>query len=256
MVKNRFFRNSVLIFTFFYLMVSTSCSAKSIEPTEPTELQEFHMGTIITERVYGKNAKEAAAEVMVKIQELENLMTINTAGGDANKLNEAAGKDKVKLDPETIYVLETAKKYSELSQGAFDVTVGPLVKAWGIQTENQRVPPKEEINNLMKLVGYKDLTINSSELTAKLARQNQIVDLGGIAKGYAGDAAIKIYKDKGIKSAFVNLGGNVVVLGNKPDGTPWKIGVQNPRAENGRYLGILKLKDKAIVSSGDYERYF
>ena len=130
------------------------------------------------------------------------------------------------------------------------------MKAWGIQTDNQRIPSKDEIGNLIKLVGYKDLAVEPSQLTAKLARTGQIVDLGGIAKGYAGDAAIKILKDNGIQSAFVNLGGNVVVLGNKPDGSPWKIGVQNPRAENGKYLGILKVKDKAIISSGDYERYF
>ena len=254
MEKNKFFRYMIFIITAFYMIaLFTSCSAKI---PEPIEVQEFHMGTIITERVYGKNANKAAGEVMDKIQKLESLMTINTFGGDTNKLNEFAGKDKVKLDPETIYVLETAKRFSELSQGAFDVTVGPLVKAWGIQTDNQRIPSKDEIGNLIKLVGYKDLAVEPSQLTAKLARTGQIVDLGGIAKGYAGDAAIKILKDNGIQSAFVNLGGNVVVLGNKPDGSPWKIGVQNPRAENGKYLGILKVKDKAIISSGDYERYF
>jgi thiamine biosynthesis lipoprotein len=84
----------------------------------------------------------------------------------------------------------------------------------------------------------------------------QSVDLGGIAKGYAGDEAIKIYKKHGIKSAYVNLGGNVVTLGTKPDGTPWRIGIQNPRAQNGYYLGTVEVTDKAIVTSGDYERYF
>ena len=82
------------------------------------------------------------------------------------------------------------------------------------------------------------------------------MDLGGIAKGYAGDEAIKIYKKYGIKSAYINLGGNVVVLGTKPDGKPWRIGVQNPRAENGFYIGIVEVADKAVVTSGDYERFF
>ena len=214
------------------------------------------MGTIITQKVYGENAKKAADEVTAKMADIEAKMTINAPGGDANKLNEMAGVDKVKLDPETIYVLETAKRFSKLSAGSFDVTVGPLVKAWGIFTDHPRIPNQEELNNLLKYVDYNGISIDSKEFTAKILRQGQLVDLGGIAKGYAGDAAIDIYKKNNIKSAFVNLGGNVVVLGSKPDGRPWSIGVQNPRAESGIYIGILKVKDKAIVSSGDYERYF
>jgi FAD:protein FMN transferase len=83
-----------------------------------------------------------------------------------------------------------------------------------------------------------------------------VVDLGGIAKGYTGDEAIKIYKRNNIKSAYINLGGNVVVLGNRPDGSPWRIGIQNPRAANGLYIGVVKVTGKAVVTSGDYERYF
>ena len=91
---------------------------------------------------------------------------------------------------------------------------------------------------------------------ARLARKGQIVDLGGIAKGYAADQAISIYKKHGITSAYINLGGNVSVLGGKPDGSPWIVGIQNPRQPIGRYIGTLKIRDKIIVTSGDYERYF
>lgn len=214
------------------------------------------MGTIITEKVFGVKAEKAADEVMDRIQQLEGMMTINAAGSEIDKLNDFAGKDKVYLCQDSIYVMETAKKFSELSGGTFDITVGPLVKVWGIFTDHPRVPSQDEINRLLKLVGYKELDISSRDLSAKLARPGQVVDLGGIAKGYAGDEAIKIYKKYKIKSAYVNLGGNVVVLGSKPDGTPWKIGIQNPRAENGKYIGILSVTDKAVVSSGDYERFF
>lgn len=222
----------------------------------PVEKEGFYMGTVITERVYGQNAEKASEEVMLRMKQIEERMTINAAGGDVNKLNSEAGRSTVKLNEDTIYVLNKARQYGELSSGTFDVTIGPLVQSWGIFTDHKRVLSKNEVDSLLKLVNYRDLTVDSGNLTAKLARQGQVVDLGGIAKGFAGDEAIKIYKKYGVVSAFVNLGGNVVTLGKKPDGSPWSIGVQNPRAANGKYIGILKISDKAVVSSGDYERFF
>lgn len=234
------------------LFSGTACGSNS---TQPIEKEGFHMGTIISEKVYGNKAKKAADEVMSRIVYLENLMTINKSGSEIDKLNAEAGKNYVTLSPESIYVINTAKKYSELSNGAFDITIGPLVKAWGVFTDNPRVPEQDEINKLIKLVNYKSLEVDNQKMAAKLQEQSQIVDLGGIAKGYAGDEAIKIYKKYGIKSAYINLGGNVVVLGHKPDGSDWNIGIRNPRTENG-IIGILKVSDTAVVSSGDYERYF
>lgn len=241
------------VFIILILIILSSCASDS---GKPIEQNGFYMGTIISEKVYGAKAGKAANEVMEKIKNLEQTMTINSPGSEIDKLNDMAGKESVKLSSESIFVMKTAKKYSELSEGTFDVTVGPLVKAWGIFTDHPRIPEKEEIKTLLKLVGYKDLFIDDRENSAKLARQGEVVDLGGIAKGYAGDAAIDIFKSNGIKSAYINLGGNVVVLGSKPDGSPWNIGIQNPRAANGKYIGILKVSDKAVVSSGDYERYF
>lgn len=250
------FRKIVPIFIVSIMIISLFSACGTADNT-PVDREEFHMGTVITERVYGKNAEKAAGEAMDKIAQLENMMTINAAGSEIDKLNDAAGTGtNVKLSDESIYVMQTAEKFAALSGGAFDITIGPLVKAWGIFTDHPRVPPQDELDRLKALVNYKDLTIDEKNHTARLARPGQIVDLGGIAKGYAGDAVIKVYKDNGIKSAYINLGGNVVALGTKPDGTLWKIGIQNPRAENGKYIGIVSVKDKALVSSGDYERYF
>jgi FAD:protein FMN transferase len=239
----------ILVQAFLYI----SCSNKM---NNIAEKNSFHMGTIISEKIYGENAEKAADDVMERIKQLDSMMTVNSPGSEIDKLNEMAGKDKVRLSSESIYVLENAKKFSELYEGAFDVTVGPLVKAWGVITDHPRVPAQDEINSLLKLVDYKDINIDSKNNTAMLAREGQSVDLGGIAKGYAGDEAIKILKEDGIKSGYISLGGNIVVLGNKPDGTPWNIGIQNPRAENGKYIGIVKVSDKAVVTSGDYQRYF
>lgn len=237
--------------------VFASCSFSPFNlNNKPAESEAFMMGTVITQRVYGHDAEAAMEEVSGRIKAIESLMTINAPGGDINRLNEAAGKNAVALSPETINILAAAKKYAKISGGAFDVTIGPLVKAWGVFTDHPRIPPPEEIERLKRLIDYNRLEIDTENLTARLDVPGQIVDLGGIAKGYAGDEAIKIYKKHGIKSAYVNLGGNVVVLGAKPDGKPWRIGIQNPRAQNGYYLGIIEVTDKAVVTSGDYERFF
>jgi FAD:protein FMN transferase len=241
-----------------FSILLTSCSLGNIAGTadKPVESDNYMMGTTIMQKVYGADAQKAVDETSKRIKEIEGLMTINAPGGDINRLNEAAGKGEVVLNSETLAILETAKRYAALSGGSFDVTVGPLVKAWGVFTDHPRIPPQDEIDRLLKLVDYRTLTIDIAKSSARLEKPGQIVDLGGIAKGYAGDEAIKIYKRHNIKSAYINLGGNVVVLGNKPDGGPWRIGIQNPRAANGLYIGVVKVTDKSVVTSGDYERYF
>lgn len=246
---------ALLIAALAFVMSSCSFSANTFG-NKPTEKNSFMMGTFITQRVYGAKADEAIDEVWDRIRAIEGLMTINADGGDVNRLNEAAGYNSVTLDAETIRVLAAARKYAELTEGVFDVTIGPIVKAWGIFTDKPRIPEQAEIDKLLKLVDYKALHIDTGSMTAKLEIPGQIADLGGIAKGYAGDVARDIYKKYGIESAYINLGGNVAVLGPKPDGSPWKIAIQNPRAENGVYIGTVDIVNKAIVTSGDYERYF
>lgn len=214
------------------------------------------MGTIIIQRINHKDAERISTEVMQRLNEIEADMTINKPGGEINELNKASGEEYVELGTDTLYVLDKAKQFSKSSTGAFDVTVGPLVKAWGIFLDNPRIPPKGEIEDLLGLVNYNSIVVEKDHNRAKLEKKGQIVDVGGIAKGYAGDEALEIYKKNGVKSAFISLGGNIAALGGKPDGSPWKIGVRNPRGPEGTYIGIVSVKDKAVVSSGDYERYF
>lgn len=222
----------------------------------PYEATGVGMGTIISQKVYGANSQKSADEVFDKIKFLEGLMTINAPGGDINKLNENAGKGDISLSPETVAVLNSALTISDLSRGAFDITVAPVVKLWGIGSDNPKVPSSDEIGKLLPLIGYKNVSVDVKKNSARLLKQGIMVDVGGIAKGYAGDAAVKIYKNNGISCALINLGGNVVALGGRPDGSPWTVGIQNPRAENGSFVGTIKVFDKSVVTSGDYERYF
>jgi len=234
--------------------ILTACNSNK---NETFEADGFAMGTVISQKVYGVNGQAAIDEVTEKINYLDRLLTFNAPEGDVYKLNENAAIKNVELNPETVTVIKKAQQVSELSNGAFDLTIGPVVKSWGIGTNQERIPPKEELQKLLPLVNYKDIYIDDS--SAGLKKAGQMIDLGGIAKGYAGDVAMEIYKKYGIKSAFINIGGNVVTLGNKPDGSPWAVGIRNPRPEgdqSGQIVGTVKVTDKAVVTAGDEQRYF
>lgn len=235
----------------------TACSSTNSTKNEIFEAEGFAMGTVISQKVYGAKGQAAIDETMEKIEGLEALLTFNAPGGDINKLNENAGKSKVELNPETVKIIKKAQQVSELSNGAFDITIGPVVKSWGIGTDEEHIPEAEELKKLLSLVSYKDLYIGES--SSGLKKAGQLVDLGGIAKGYAGDVARDIYRKNGIQSAFINLGGNVVTLGNKPDGSQWRVGIRNPRPtgpQGGEILGTVSVTGKAVVTAGDDQRYF
>lgn len=220
------------------------------------ETEFFAMGTVINQKVYGKNSEFAGIQVENEIKRIENIMSFFLEDSDINKLNENAGKSKIKLEEETIYVINKAKQLSKLSLGAFDITTGPLVKLWGVFTNHAKVPNKKEIDEAQKLIRYEDIIIDVKSNLAMLRRKGQMVDLGAIAKGYAADKAIEIYKKNGIKSAFINIGGNVMVLGKKNHEDLWTIGIQNPDKVRGECIGALLLEDASVVTSGGYVRYF
>jgi FAD:protein FMN transferase len=238
-----------------------TAGTSKIAPKDQTyESEGFAMGTIITQKVTGAKGQAAIDEVTRKIKSLEKLLTFKEPGGDVYNLNKNAGIKKVKLDPATVKIIKKSIQVAELSGGAYDITVGPLVKSWAIGTPQQHVPSKEELQKILPLVNFRDIYID--EHSGGLKKKGQMIDLGGIAKGYAGDVAIQIYKKYGIQSAFINLGGNVVTLGNRPDGSPWKIGIRDPlpKEENStqgqQLLGYITVKDKAVSTAGNDQRYF
>jgi len=248
---------SVFILYFIIMISCYGCdSIKTSNINDFIECEEFGMGTIIKQRVYGKNARTVADEVTEALNSIEKKLSVNLEGSEIDRLNKNAGKSYVTLSEDTCFVLEKSLYYSRLSDGRFNPMVGPLVKAWGINTDKQRVPEQTEIADILKLVDVNDILLDKKSSRCMLAKEGQLLDLGGIVKGYAGDVAAEIYKRKGIESAYINLGGNVVVVGNKPDGTPWEIGIQDPRDVKGSIIGTVNITDQAVVTSGDYERFF
>jgi FAD:protein FMN transferase len=152
------------------------------------------------------------------------------------------------------FVLSQAIEYSNDSHGLFDITIGPLVDLWDYKNRTV-IPPKEQITKTLSLVGYHSLLLDRHGMTAKLQHVGQSIDLGGIGKGYASDCFMEIFKEYDIVSAYSNIGGNVSTLGNKPDGSPWIVGIRHPRRDT-CLIGAAEVTGKAVVTSGDYERYF
>lgn len=237
----------------FYL---SGCS-KSNASGDYVEKESFQMGTVISQRIYGGNAENSANKIIQRLNSIEENMSANIRTSTVSRINSYSGQSQVFHVNSDIYnILTAADKFSKLSHGAFDITIGPLVKEWGVFTDHPHVPSQSRINKLLKLVNYKSIDFSQDKMTFRLPIKGQMIDFGAIAKGYAADEAVKICRRDGIKSAYINLGGNVYVVGDKPDNTPWRIGIQNPRAADGKYIGILRVSDKTVVTSGDYERFF
>lgn len=221
-----------------------------------TDFVSYSMGTDLVQRIYGEGREYVAELVQKEIHKIERLMSFYDAQSELSRINAASGSEEVQVSKDTLKVVNTSMQYSELSKGLFDVTIGPLIKLWGIFTENEVVPAETEIEKVRQLVNYQDVVINEKTNSIRLNKKGQMIDLGGIAKGYAADMVIEIYKEQGIKSAFINIGGNVLTLGSKPDGSPWNIGLQDPAKPRGQYIGVLNVVDQAVVTSGDYVRFF
>jgi thiamine biosynthesis lipoprotein len=204
-------------------------------------------------------ADAVAREVFAEMERLENLFSRNLDGSDICRINENAGKRPVRVDPQTLELIEEALHYAALSEGCFDITIGPLMDSWGFLDGRTSVPPDGLLRKNLSLVDYRLLDIDHDVGEVFLPLEGMVLDLGAIAKGYIVDRGIDVLKSEGIAHAFLNAGGDIKVTGGKPGGEPWNVGLLHPRASemegNGIMAGIM-LDSSAIVTSGDYERYF
>lgn len=222
---------------------------------EMVEKTEFIFGTLVSLKLYEPVSDSEFLSVFEALRGIEGRMTAKGASGELAAINSNAGVAPVQVSAETLKVIVTAKSYAEASEGAFDPTVLPLVSLWGIGTEGAKVPTQQEIDRARAQTGYKDLIIDEDNSTVFLSRAGMGLDLGGIAKGYGADQTAAKLKALGVESGIINLGGNVFALGNRADGSPWRVGVQNPESQRGEYLGICTVHDQTLVTSGIYERY-
>ncbi|GHU85451.1 FAD:protein FMN transferase [Spirochaetia bacterium] len=231
---------------------------------------EFVLGTLCTVNLYQGGAAKAASGALYRgifsrLREIEAAMSVNLPGSDVETINRNAGIMPIPVRDDVLEVIECALRYAELSGGAFDPTVGPLVKLWGIGQDRARLPAPHEIEAALSLVNWRDVVIDRGAGTVFLRKPGMALDLGGIAKGYAADEAIRIIKNSPnrrsadhrseVSGAVIDLGGNIFAYGEKAGKKPWRIGVQDPLDKRSVYIGVLELRNKTVVTSGVYERF-
>ncbi|WP_195265810.1 FAD:protein FMN transferase [Clostridium sp. 1001275B_160808_H3] len=245
---------TISILLIFSLTILSGCS-KDNKVAEPLTRTELLMGTVVTVTLYDSNDESILDNVFKKVKELESTLSINENGTLVDKINESAGIEPVKVDYDTYTVIKKGLEYAKLSNGLFDISVGPIVKLWNIGLPEAKVPTQEEIDSKIPLVGYSDVELNEEESTVFLKKHGMMIDLGGVAKGYTADVISDMLTEEGVKSAIIDLGGNIFAHGTKVDGSTWRIGIQNPFSDRGDIIGTITVKNKSIVTSGIYERY-
>lgn len=204
----------------------------------------------------GGKCIDAALEA---IHNVDNLMSDYKPDSEISRVNRSAFAKPVKVSPETFEVIRKSIEISELSNGAFDITVGPLVKLFRTSQKTGQAPTPEQIAEAKARTGYEKLQIDEAERTVRFAVEGMSLDLGGIAKGYAVDKAIEAVKEQGARGAMVDVGGDIRCFGAPPDGKEtWVIALQDPNTQDpapSGYLLKLKIADSAVTTSGDYRQY-
>ncbi|MBU3175833.1 FAD:protein FMN transferase [Clostridium estertheticum] len=240
-----------LIFIILILIFITGNNKKSYI------VREFYsLGTSNQLKVYGKKATKAIEESIIKVCEIDNKMSVFKEESEISKISINAGNKPQIVSNDTYYVIQKAIKYCTLSEGAFDITIKPIVALWGIGKEGQQIPSGNEVKEKLKIVNYRDIVIDKNDRSIFLKNKKQEIDVGGIAKGYAADEVKNVMIKNGIKSALINLGGNILTLGTKIDGTTWSVGIQDPFKTRGEFALTISVINKSVVTSGNYERYF
>ena len=249
-------RKKISIMCFICLLL-TGCqsnepileSTTEISESEPQSTTIYAMDTVMDVSVYTDDAA-VLDEASALVTDLENRLSTTKEDSEIATLNHTG---QVTLSDDTAILMNKALGFCKKTNGMLDISIYPVVRAWGFTTGHYQVPSQEEINALLPNVDYSKITFSEKDHTASLPADMEI-DLGSVAKGYTSDSLINLFREHGATSALVNLGGNVQALGSKPDGSAWRVGIQDPKGDS--YLGVLDINNQAVITSGGYERYF
>ncbi|HZK20577.1 MAG TPA: FAD:protein FMN transferase [Treponemataceae bacterium] len=224
------------------------------------------MDTVCSVSLYEPYPDELFEEIFTRLQTIENNVSAHIESSDVSKINKAAGtvdsannKAVTLVHDDTIVILQAAIKYAQLSDGAFDPSIGPLVELWGLGTEKAGVPTKQKIQEAIGLVDYTKIEIDTAVKSVYLSRKGMGIDLGGIAKGYAADTVVEFLQKNNVERAIIDLGGNIYAYGAKKVAAngkiPWNIGIKNPMDSAKEPIIALDIVNKSLVTSGIYERF-
>lgn len=258
MLRYRMIKHIMPFLILLLIVIAAGCSANSTEESiTPVSKNYFIFDTIVTVRVYDSRVTDAHFnEIEQLLERIDQRMNRQRAGSEIDNVNKKAGQAAVQVSEETFHVVTTALKYASDSDGRFDPSIGPLVDLWGIGSDNASIPAAGLIKQTLQLVNHNDVTVNEDTHAIMLNRAGMSLDLGAIAKGYAADIIGEYLEEQGFASAIIDLGGNILAKGTKPNGQPWSIGIQAPDKQRGTSLGMLRVTDQTVVTSGVYERYF
>jgi len=215
------------------------------------------MGTLVEVKVVSDDpnvAYRAIENAFERMREIEDLMTAKRPGSLVERIGRDAVERAMKIPDELFAVIETCQRYAMLTQGAFDISVAPVTRLWLFDRPMETIPSEEDVRNALEFVGFQGIRLDQKTGSIQLERKGMGLDLGGGAKGYAVDEAVHRLKELGIKAGIVNAGGDLKVFGIKPGRIPWNIGIQDPQHSD-RIMGSIMLTDRALVTSGDYERF-
>ncbi len=239
----------MLLSTVFFLGFTTGCAKNA----QPVSKSDFVLDTVATITVYDGSDESIIDDTYAECRKYENLISATVSGSDVYRINEAHG-EPVEVSDETIEIINESLKFSELTDGAFDITIYPVSKLWDFRTGYGKVPESSAINSALKHVDYHNIVVEGNTVTLKDPEAE--IDPGAIGKGYIADKLKEYMVSKGVTSAIINLGGNVITIGkNAKTGEAFKIGIKKPFTEN-EILTSVDSIDNAVVSSGSYERYF
>ena len=248
--KTRFLRSAVLIILAAVLVCGCTGKPKPIRQTE------LALGTVCSVSLFDSKEKALLPASFSLISQLENKISKNIPDSEISKLNRNAGVSPVVLSQPVFQLLTMARKFSILSEGMFDVTIDPVVELWGIGTDHASVPAPDKLEHAVSLVDYRKVVLDPERSSAFLPEKELAVDLGGIAKGYIADQVKDFLVSRGASGGIVDLGGNILAFGRKPDGSDFRIGIQDPFGGRGSSIGVVTMSEGSLVTSGIYERFF
>jgi thiamine biosynthesis lipoprotein len=241
---------------FILLLFPPQIVGSTIEPYVQTRLM---LHTTVEIKAYGENVASAVEDALSEMERVNRLLNNYDPSSEVSRINNAAGSKAVAISPETTEALSGARHYGDLTGGALDITIGPLLKLWGFTKEEPGIssdlPSAHSLGQAKDLVDYRLIHLDTTTHTAMLTKKGMWIDAGSFTKGYVADRAALVLKKQGISQALISAGGTILAVGKKPDGASWQVGVRHPRKAD-KLLDAIPLENQAVSTSGDYERFY
>ncbi len=240
----------LISFLLVNILMLTGCSFKTQEPISKTGI---YFDTVIQIDIYDSNDTELLDQCFEYCESFEQTISRTIETSEIYQINHANG-NSIEVSDVTLELIQKGIEYGDLTNGKFDITIAPLMELWDFKNNTGNIPDDIAIQEALSHVNYKNIVIDGNKVS--LSDPNAAIDLGGIAKGYMADYLKDYLISEGVESALINLGGNILTIGSKPDGTPFNLGIQKPFDKQGTAITSVKVTDSSVVSSGVYERYF